>query len=212
MSKPLHNEYCKEVGARILLYFISRIANINKLGIKPLCTFYANHFIRVFALIFKDKRKISKDFSKYGYIIHCNSCNHRFASNDNILSIPKECPVCKMSEKMKYAGPLWINNIHDKQFLCKLIELNEQRDLPTKKRTAKILNLALEEIKMPISYYNIHKLCQKLKLSNVPKIEIIINEIKEKGFNASRTHFDYLSIKTDMNIDILKSTLNEIKK
>ncbi len=29
MSKPLHTEYCKEIGARILTYYISRVANIN---------------------------------------------------------------------------------------------------------------------------------------------------------------------------------------
>ena len=57
MSKPLHNDYCKEIGARILIYFISRMANVNKLGIIPLLTFYSNHFIRVFALTIKDKKK-----------------------------------------------------------------------------------------------------------------------------------------------------------
>ena len=58
MSKPLHNEYSKEIGARILIYFISRMANINNLGISPLLTFYSNHFIRVFALTFKVKKKL----------------------------------------------------------------------------------------------------------------------------------------------------------
>ena len=56
MSKPLHTEYCKEVVARILLYFISRIANINNMGILPLLTFYNSHFIRVFCLTVFNQR------------------------------------------------------------------------------------------------------------------------------------------------------------
>ena len=47
MSKPLHTEYSKEIGARILIYFISRIANMNNMGIIPILTFYTSHFIRV---------------------------------------------------------------------------------------------------------------------------------------------------------------------
>ncbi|MCK4381638.1 MAG: hypothetical protein KAW51_10900, partial [Candidatus Lokiarchaeota archaeon] len=31
LAKPLHTEYCKEIGGRILIYYIFRIANINKM-------------------------------------------------------------------------------------------------------------------------------------------------------------------------------------
>ena len=58
MSNPLRIEYCKEIGARILIYFVSRIANINNLGIIPLLTFYSSHFIRIFALTMKNQKKI----------------------------------------------------------------------------------------------------------------------------------------------------------
>jgi len=65
---------------------------------------------------------------------------------------------------------------------------------------------------MPISYYNIHKISQQLKLSSIPKLEDLINLIEEKGYKASRTHFDFVSIKTDMKIDELKKILKRMKK
>jgi len=210
MAKPLHNEYCKEIGARILIYFLSRIANVNKLGILPLLTFYSNHFIRVFSLTFKDKKRISKNFQNYGYIIHCNHCGYRVSSQDNILELPNICPNCKKNEKLDYAGPLWVEKIHEEAFLKRVISFNEDSEYSNKKRINKILNLAIEELEMPISYYNIHKLTQKLKLSFVPKLEAIIKIIKEKGYHASRTHFDFLSIKTDMNINLIENSLLEI--
>ncbi len=63
---------------------------------------------------------------------------------------------------------------------------------------------------MPVSYYNIHKLCQQLKLPSIPKIEKLIEAIGKSGCLASRTHFDFISIKTNMGINALKNILKNI--
>jgi len=209
MSKPLHNEYCKEIGARILVYFISRIANVNKLGIIPLLTFYSTHFIRVFALTIRDKKTIADYFKFYGYIIHCNKCNYRGMSDNNILNLPHKCPACSSIEGLDYAGPLWINDINDKTFIETIFNLNEEKKFPNKKRIQKLIKFIKDEIGMPIYYYNVHKLCQQLKLNNVPNIEDLINFILEKNFKATRTQFDFTSIKTDMDLQLLKNFLLE---
>ncbi|MBY9014144.1 MAG: tRNA (guanine(10)-N(2))-dimethyltransferase [Candidatus Lokiarchaeota archaeon] len=213
MSKPIHSEYCKEVGARILLYFISRIANINNNGITPLLTFYSNHFIRVFALTYSGKTRIQKNsLNSYGYLIHCNKCGYRTTVSEYRLGNPHVCPLCLNNDHLYYSGPLWIKEIHQKPFLDEIIQLNEQNAIGNKKRIEKLINYALQEIGMPISYYNLHKLCQKLKLSSIPKLDNLINLIKENGYTASRTHFDFLSLKTNMRIEDLKSLLLKIEK
>ena len=211
MSKPLHTHYCKEIGARILLNFISRMANINGMGIFPLLTFYANHFIRVFCLTLKNKNRISDSFKHYGYIVHCKNCNYRKAFNSNPLLLPRKCPSCDNIEKMDYAGPLWIGQIHHEAFINKLIDLNSNLKYHNEKRIHKLLNLIIDEMNMPISYYNLHKLCQRLKLPYVPKIGEIVHIIKNKGYKVSRTHFDYLSIKTNMDLKSLENCLLELK-
>lgn len=211
MSKSLHTEYCKEIGARILIYFISRIANVNKLGIVPLLTFYSSHFLRVFCLTFKDRNKISKFFKNYGFIIHCNKCGYRSSFQNNILELLNKCPLCD-NEKITYAGPLWVGEIHEKHYIEEMISFNEKFQFNNQKKIKKKLYLAKEEIDMPISYYNIHKLCQELKTSLVPKLETIIYAIREKGFKISRTNFDFLSIKTNMGIKSIKKTLLELEK
>ncbi|MHA1293710.1 MAG: tRNA (guanine(10)-N(2))-dimethyltransferase [Promethearchaeota archaeon] len=210
MSKPLHTEYCKEIGARILIYFISRLANVNKIGIIPLLTFYSNHFIRVFCLTLKDKKKISELFKSYGYIVHCNRCGYRSSFQNNLLELSLECPICKDNGRIDYAGPLWVDEIHDENFVKELIVLNENFEYKNKKKLNKLLNFIKDEISTPISYYNVHKLCQILKIPIVPKIDLIINYLKTKGFLASRTHFDYLSIKTNASIKYLKESLLEL--
>jgi tRNA (guanine26-N2/guanine27-N2)-dimethyltransferase len=210
MAKPLHTEYCKEIGARILLSFLSRIANINNVGIKPLLTFYSNHFIRIFALTFKGKSKILDFLPKcYGYVIHCKNCGNRSSITENFIKIPQKCPLCLSEKHLSYSGPVWVGELHQKSYLKELSLLNEKFNFNNKNRIRKILKFALSEIDMPISYYNIHKISQQLKLSYIPKLEDIIKMIEEKGYNASRTHFDFISIKTDMKIDQLKKLLKQ---
>jgi len=213
MAKPLHTDYCKEIGARILISFISRIANINNLGIIPLLTFYSNHFIRIFAISFRGKLKILKDLPKsYGYIIHCNYCGNRSTIIENLLKIPQKCPICLSEKHLSYSGPLWVGELHQKSYLEELSLLNEKFNFKSKNRIRKVLKFALNEINMPLSYFNIHKLSQQVKLSRIPKLDNLINLIKENGYRASRTHFDFLSIKTNMRIDDLKSLLIKIEK
>ncbi|MHA1456331.1 MAG: tRNA (guanine(10)-N(2))-dimethyltransferase, partial [Promethearchaeota archaeon] len=198
MSKPLHVEYTKEIGARILLYFISRVANINKLGIIPLLTFYSNHFVRIFALTFKSKEKITNSFSNYGYIIHCRECGFRTRQSISPIETIDTCPSCENKSSFSYAGPLWVGTIHDSTFLRQIITENDVKDYKKKKIIDKLIKFALQENTMPLSYYNLHKLCRVLKCSSVPKIEQVIHTIKEFEHEATRTHFDPLSIKTDI--------------
>jgi len=211
MAKSLHTEYCKEIGARILLNFISRIANINGLGILPLLTFYSSHFIRVFCITFKNRKKISEFFNKYGYIVHCDKCGYRASFRANVLKLPKKCPNCLKKETIDYAGPLWVDDIHHLEFIKELITINEKLNYNNKKRIEKLLTIVKDEVNMPITYYNVHRLSQELKVSTVPKLKTVINCIKNKGYRTSRTHFDFLSIKSFMDINGIKKCILELQ-
>jgi tRNA (guanine26-N2/guanine27-N2)-dimethyltransferase len=208
LSKPLRVEYSKEIGARILLHFISRIANINNLGISPLLTFYSNHFLRIFALTFKNKDKISHFFSNYGYIIHCEKCGYRKVINIGDFILNSTCPLCKKPIQ-QYAGPLWIGKIHEELFIKQMLEENSNLNYANRNKVDKLLKIIIQETNMPISYYNIHQLCKKLNLSQIPKIQSIIKIIKELKYEATRTHFDPLSIKTNIPLNSLNNILKE---
>jgi tRNA (guanine26-N2/guanine27-N2)-dimethyltransferase len=209
MSKPLHNEFCKEIGTRILLYLISRIANINDLGVLPLLTFYSNHFIRVFALTFNKKKEIFNRIRTYGYIIYCKSCGHRFKTNSNILKMPESCELCGAPLE-DFAGPLWTAELHDSKFLKQILTLNNDSEFGIKDKAEKSLRFCLDECGMPVSYYNVHGICHELKKATVPSMDLLIEQIEKQGNNASRTNFDYTSIKTDMNIEELKKLMQNL--
>jgi tRNA (guanine26-N2/guanine27-N2)-dimethyltransferase len=184
---------------------------MNKMGIIPLLTFYSGHYIRIFCISFKNKKKISEFFKNYGYIIHCQRCGYRSSYRENFIIQTVGCPVCKNNETLDYTGPLWIEEIHDLNFINKLLELNKISELTNKKRIEKLLNLISNEINMPVSYFNIHKISRTLKLNSIPKIGDIISVIKKRGYQASRTHFDFLSIKSNMDLDAIKNILIEMQ-
>ena len=209
MSRPLHNEFCKEVGTRILLYLISRIANLNDMGVLPLLTFYSNHFIRVFLLTLNKKKEIFNHIKTYGYIFYCDKCGHRFTTDSNILNKPKRCELCD-NPLQKYAGPLWTGELHDKDFIEELLSLNSTSEFKIKKRVETTLQFCLEECAMPPFYYNIHKICKELHRATVPSMDLLLKEIKKRGYSASRTNFDFTSIKTNMNIEELKRLMLEL--
>ena len=128
------------------------------------------------------------------------------------MHIPQFCPVCNESETLNYSGPLWIGELHQENFLKQILLLNKEKNYSNEKIIDKKITYALDEIRMPPFYYDIHKLCQELKLSSVPKLNNIIESIKRKGFNASRTHFDYLAIKCNLNLSELKKNLLSLTK
>jgi tRNA (guanine26-N2/guanine27-N2)-dimethyltransferase len=215
MAMPLNNEFTKELGTRILIYFISRIANINNMGIEPLLSVYHKHFIRIFARTFKDRRKITNSISNsYGYLIHCLKCNYRkVVELRKISEISKtldSCPNCMNKENLKVAGPFWTNKIHSKSFIKELNLLAEEKPY-LKKKTRTILSYIYDETGKPIFYYNIHKLGKVFNLAFVPKMEDIIERIEKRGYIASRTHFDFVSIKTNISLDLLKDILTNLQ-
>lgn len=69
-----------------------------------------------------------------------------------------------------------------------------------------------EEIKAQISdknFFDIHKLCKENVISQVPKIQDLINELKKKNYKASRTHISRTAIWTDAEKIILKELIKK---
>jgi len=73
------------------------------------------------------------------------------------------------------------------------------------------LKFCLDEINMPIGYYNIHTLCHQIANKSIPTMEVLLNQIHKEGYKASRTHFDFTSIKTTMDIISLKNLLKKLE-
>ena len=203
-AKPYKSEYCHENGIRILAGFVAlTLAKYSKcIDIKM--SHSTEHYMRLYIKIEKGSKKSDETLKNIGYISHCRNCLHRQTKKGLASAIEENCPVC--GEKLVHAGPLWLGNIQDKEFIQKMIDESENKKINTEKQALKLLNSCLQEADAPATFFDIHSICKSLKIS-APKLDLIFDELKNKGFIAIKTHYNPLGIKTDANISDLKKIL-----
>ena len=193
-SVPMHEEIFHEAGVRILWKCASRIANEFNFGVKPLATLSHRHFFKIFFRLEKGSEKALENYWNTGYITLCPTCGHRQAGPTAL----ETCPKC--GKKAKWAGPLWLGELHDAGTLEKMEELNSQRGYAHKKEIAHLLGLMKNEIGMPPWFYEIHRTCGRLGIQPPPKTEALLRNLENAGFRAFPTHFSPIGIKTDADI------------
>jgi tRNA (guanine26-N2/guanine27-N2)-dimethyltransferase len=97
---------------------------------------------------------------------------------------------------MDYAGPLWLGNIFDSNFIELMIKENKTVAFRNSARITKLLSLTKDEAQAPITYYVVDKLSGKLGLPS-PSIQAFTNMLRKNGFQAVQTHFNTRGIRTN---------------
>ena len=114
------------------------------------------------------------------------------------------CPVC--GEKLVHAGPLWLGDIQDREFIEKMIDEADNKKINSEKEALKLLNKCLVEAEAPVTFYDVHSICKSLKIS-APKFDLVLEGLEEEGFKAIRTHYNPLGIKSDCGIKDIEKIL-----
>lgn len=104
--------------------------------------------------------------------------------------------VIKQHEFFREAGPMWMGQLWNIKLLKKMLKEADDELKPF----IKLLKNE-SEIKT-VGFYDIHRICEKLKTS-VPKYESLMDEIKKKGYKVSRTHFLPEGLRSDISEDEL---------
>jgi len=202
-GKPLRNEFCHEIGLRILISKVQSIGAQYDKALTPIFSYSKEHYFRVFFKCIKGKKKVDELMKNIGYIVYCKKCLFR-KNVDNIFNDEK-CPLCK--SKLDYAGKLWLGQLWDKKLvnnMCKNIKNLEDKEL------VKLLEIIKKESKISsVGFYDLTKVVKHNKLRNVPKKDLLINEIKKAGFKAAETHIRPNSIRSNIE---LKELIKLIKK
>ena len=110
---------------------------------------------------------------------------------------------------MDYAGPLWLGNIFDQQFIESMIKENQTVAFRNNARISKLLVLTKQEATAPITYFLLDKLSGKLGLPS-PSIQAFSNALLSRSYEAVLTHFNSRGIRTNAPALILHKLLKEI--
>lgn len=208
-AQPQKTEYCHENGIRILIAFIARNLAVNQKYLHVLFSHSTEHYMRIYATVKKGGKKTNQSLENIGFIAHCPNCLHREEIKGFAPKIPSKCPEC--SFEYDVAGPLWLGKIWDKEFVHNMIEMTSNLELNKKEDALALFEKCYLEADGPVTFYDIHKICKKLKISS-PKINDVIDEIRNRGYFISRTHFKLTGMRTDMPLAELKQLILDIKE
>ncbi|MBC7085878.1 MAG: tRNA (guanine(10)-N(2))-dimethyltransferase, partial [Methanomethylovorans sp.] len=194
---PLNVEYHSEMGLRILLGRIARDLARHEKSMYPLFSHATRHYLRVYLEVQKGVNKSDNCLKNLGFISHCKKCFSRSVHYGLAVHIPEKCKICGHNNNV--AGPLWLGNLHDKDFCDSVLMQLSDRELGKKEQAMKIVRLCKNELDVP-TFYDQHVLSKKLGISAIP-MENLLKELETNGFKASRTHFSGTSFKTNAEIE-----------
>lgn len=194
-AAPLDNECCHELAVRILLGKLARTASNFNFGISPLFSLSRQHFIKAMVRLDAGAENAANSMQKLGFISHCAKCLNREWREGTPAH--DACTRCK--GPYSHAGPLWLGALWDAKTIAKMQSLNAERNYENKKQLGTLLALVAEEIPLPPTYFDLHKISEKLKTSAV-SVDDVLENLQANGFSASRTHFRTNSVRTDAKI------------
>lgn len=204
-AKPLRTEYCHEIALRILLGCLAREAAKYEIGMKPVFSYYADHYARTYTIMSHGAKRADQTLKQLGYIYHCFNCSYREATRGLFNLKEGKCPVC--GRKLSVAGPLWTGKLADKNYCENLMEEVERREFKNGRRIKKILGLILEEIDAPLTYFDVGEISDRLGCLT-PSPRKVIERLREEGFYAVPTHFRSTGFKTNASsekvIEVIK--------
>ncbi|GAB6947994.1 tRNA (guanine(26)-N(2))-dimethyltransferase [Vulcanisaeta sp. JCM 16161] len=187
---PQKFPYRFEVGIRILISLIARHALSMDYGIQPLISFLDGHYYRVCALILKDRAYALETLKNLGYAYYRPGTLQR--------GFIPGYPI-PTSARYRLAGPLWIGNLWDAEFLMGHFMRNI-RDYFSD-RAKEISRLIIEESLGPNIPYALTTEISKDLGRELP-INDVIGVIKGLGYQAVRSHFHIKGFRT--NADLLR--------
>jgi tRNA (guanine26-N2/guanine27-N2)-dimethyltransferase len=166
----------------------------------PLLSYAQAHYVRLFAAVKKDIKAADECLENMGFISHCFSCGAREWKYGLAVHMPEECLVCGHATSL--ACPLWLGRLHDSNFCEGLLSEIVKRGF---KEAVKLISTCRDELDIPM-HYDYHKLCKSLGITAMPTDELV-SALRERGFQASRTHFSGISFKTDAGVEEIKKTV-----
>ena len=188
--KSMKTDFYNELGCRIMISSIIKECAKYERTFIPVLTFMDKHYFRVFGIV-ERAGKLTKTLNEFGFVNYCECGNRNFG---------KLKEKCSCGKTMKHCGPIYLGKIQDKKFIKSVLtELKKRKFNEALKKIEKIC----DEADLPVFYYDIHSFSVK----EMRKFEDIIKDLKNKGFEAGRTHFCKTGIKTDAPLKKLRSVL-----
>ena len=233
-SIPYKVPFCHEMAIRIALFSISSSASKYKKVIKPLFSFNAEFYIRLFLIIIDSPEECKMNPFKYGYMFHCRTCQNRsispmakkqenkfkngkpnsYVKFNNLIYHSEKCDCC--GSNMCMSGPFWIDEIFDEDWINELIKNLEKKDFEYLKFNDRIKNLCngiLNELPLNDQIFNLDysQFFRDINLSSF-KMAIFQGALENLGYKIAQSYYDPNLFKTNAPVDVIYDILKQYKE
>lgn len=188
--KSFHSNVMHETGLRILLGFLCRESVKYDKGIEPLVCYSTDHYFRVYIKVKKGVNHANRSVGNMKYV----TSKELFSPKINSANI----------------GPLWLGKIENKNVIRELISYVFKKKFNTKGELLNLLNLLENEANSSPFFYTTDNLASLLKISP-PRLNRIIEQLKEKGYDVSKTHFSNTGFKTNSPREVIEEIFKQKK-
>ncbi len=202
-ARPMRSPFSKEVGIRILVGAIARMALELNYGIVPLLSYYERHYYRVFMLVVKDSAHAKECVESLGYVYYSKSDLRRGFVHEYpvLLSNPRR-------DNVLVGGPLWIGRMVDLDFLSEVRKVASERVFYGDNGLKELLNVLAEESTVSSIYYTTDELCRRL--GRELRASYVIDMLRELGYYSSRTHFSAKGFRAEVSPERLVNIVRMI--
>ena len=173
-----------EVGLRILIGFVARMAGRFDKAVEPLFAYAAEHFLRAYLRISEGAQRADRALGSLGWI--------QFDSDTGRCESADEIPMSGA------IGPLWLGPLVGEEVIVRL-EPRPYMGAPT----ARLLDAIRHEAGLPPFYLENNATAGRLGVSP-PRLEVVLDRLRENGFRAAPTHFRRNAFKTDAPWDEIR--------
>ena len=191
---PTRHFLCHEVALRILIYNLIISAGRLGIAVEPILCYNHEHFLRVKVKVKDRKEDANIQHKKLGFVYFCKKCSYLETvklTDDVKNNICSNCAI-----KLEKAGPLWLGNLYNLEYIKQMIKNIGNSTLHHEKKIEKVLSLILEEIDSPPFFYYIPFVLRFCKKEGVT-LNQIMESLQDKGYIVTRTVFDPQGLKSD---------------
>lgn len=213
----VNGESNHEVGIRLILNLIASTAAKYKKTIEPMLSLSIDYYFRVLVKVKTSPINVKNHASETMLTYGCNGCGHKIVQplgmkNNTKFQYPKlqgpissNCQYCGTSYNV--AGPMYAGNLHNCEFIDKVLKINESSDkeiYATHERIKGMLTLASNELDDAPFFFNLNQLCSIFKSPPI-SIEQYTKAVGNLGYKVSLTHAKKNCVKTNLpwNLNLL---------
>lgn len=208
-GRPLRTPYCHELALRLLTGALASTAARHGAATKPLFSYAADHYVRLYATFDRGARKADESLDEMGYALHCFECSHRKTVHQALDTGSLSCDVC--GSEMKAAGPLWLGDLADPGFCEEMLEISERSIVSSNRKLMEIIKHVRDEVGYAPGFYDIDGLCSRLGIRSLGLRDVML-ALGDAGFKSTRTHIYERGVKTEAPVPDLERILPEVAR